>query len=462
MPIIRREKFRQFREYENEEQLPSDSDDNTFHQQQSIPYYQQPQQPQQQDYPNNHNHNNYNNYDNNQIITIEDNIPANFTKPLTLQFSNHLDRIDRNWRNDPFWRDLYPRWAEPIFKEGIDIKANIVNDRSRFAVDIDAYQFKPEELQVKTLDDTLLIEGRHEDVKDPDNFTKMYFIRKYQLPADVNPQEISSSIDGSGRLTVEAPKHNQAIEGRERMIPIEGSSKRAQSRSSSYSPRDRERNDSGRGSLHESGQQSRNDYYRNESRQSNRNESRQSNYNDRYTAAGNDRFGASSNDRLAPITTTLNNDRPYTPKLSSPVVNPANTNGYHRSEMNSKVQDQTGFRHESRREEYRSESRNGILSSQPPRSSSVAPPLLDTWRSDSRGGATGQQDRSRDYRSDSRNNDNYRVESPQSGFGTLNRRLNGINGGIGAGATSAADEQNRSESRAESVRSVRILRKTFE
>jgi HSP20 family molecular chaperone IbpA len=362
------------------------------------------------------------------------------------RFSNHLDRIDRNWRNDPFWRDLYPRWAEPIFKEGIDIKANIVNDRQRFAVDIDAYQFKPEELQVKTLDDTLLIEGRHEDVKDQDNFTKMYFIRKYQLPADVNPQEISSSIDGSGRLTVEAPKRYQAIEGRERMIPIEGGSKRAQSRSSSYSPRDRERNDSGRGSLHESGQQSRNDYYRNESRQSNRNESRQSNYNDRYTS-GNDRYGGG-------ITTTLNNDRPYTPKLSSPIVNPANTNGYHRSEVSSKVQDQNGYRHESRREEYRSESRNGILTQ--PRSSSVAPPLLDTWRSDSRGG-----DRARDYRSDSRNND-YRVESPQSNFGTLNRRNNGIGTVATAATTSAADEQNRSESRAESVRSVRILRKTFE
>uniref|UniRef100_A0AC34FBZ6 SHSP domain-containing protein n=1 Tax=Panagrolaimus sp. ES5 TaxID=591445 RepID=A0AC34FBZ6_9BILA len=459
MPIIRREKFRQFREYEHEERIPSDSDDNNFRypsqqqQQNSIPYYQQQQQ-QQAILPNN-NYNNYKNedYDSNQIITIEDN-PIDFTKPLTLQFSNHLDRIDRNWRNDPFWRDLYPRWAEPIFKEGIDIKANIVNDRSRFAVDIDAYQFKPEELQVKTLDDTLLIEGRHEDVKDQDNFTKMYFIRKYQLPADVNPQEISSSIDGSGRLTVEAPKRFQAIEGRERMIPIEGSSKRAQSRSSSYSPRDRERNDSGRGSLHESGQQSRNDYYRNESRQSNRNESRQSNYNDRFASSANDRFGA-SNDRLA-TTTNLNNDRPYTPKLSSPVVNPANTNGYHRSEMSSKVQDQSGYRHESRREEYRSESRNGILSQ--PRSSSVAPPLLDTWRSDSRGAAG--QDRSRDYRSDSRNND-YRVESPQSGFGTLNRRTNGI-GGAGAAATSAADEQNRSESRAESVRSVRILRKTFE
>lgn len=65
------------------------------------------------------------------------------------QFSSHLDRLDRNWRTDPFWRDLYPRWAEPIFKEGIDIKAKVINDSQRFIVDVDAYQFRPEEIQVE-------------------------------------------------------------------------------------------------------------------------------------------------------------------------------------------------------------------------------------------------------------------------------------------------------------------------
>jgi HSP20 family molecular chaperone IbpA len=84
-----------------------------------------------------------------------------------------LDRFDSNWRDDPFWRDLYPRWAEPIFKDGIDVKTSITNDSNKFAVEIDSYQFRPEELQVKTMDDTLLIEGRHEDVRDRDNYTKM-------------------------------------------------------------------------------------------------------------------------------------------------------------------------------------------------------------------------------------------------------------------------------------------------
>jgi len=319
------------------------------------------------------------------------------------KFSNHLDRIDRNWRNDPFWRDLYPRWAEPIFKEGIDVKSNIVNDRSRFAVDIDAYQFKPEELQVKTLDDTLLIEGRHEDVKDQDNYTKMYFIRKYQLPSDVNPQEISSSIDSSGRLTVEAPKRPSAIEGRERMIPIEGPSKRAQSRSSSYSPRDRERHDSGRGSIGDGFA------------------SRQSNYSDRY------------------------NDRPYTPKLTGPVANPADTTNYHRSEYNTRVQDQSGYRTETHKEEFKSDSRSGY------RSSSVNPPNGDsTWRSDSRIREAGIHERERELERERESRNGYRVDSPATNGGTLNRRDDNYN------------REGRSESRSESVRSVRILRKSFE
>uniref|UniRef100_A0A8L8KCR2 SHSP domain-containing protein n=1 Tax=Heligmosomoides polygyrus TaxID=6339 RepID=A0A8L8KCR2_HELPZ len=138
------------------------------------------------------------------------------------RFTSHLDRLDRNWRNDPFWQDIYPRWAEPIFKEGIDVHSNIINDERRFAVEVDCYQFKPEEIQVKTQDDTLMIEGRHEDVRDRDNFTKMYFVRKYQMPRDVDHALISSNIDSRGRLTVEAPRRYSAIAGRDRVIPIEG------------------------------------------------------------------------------------------------------------------------------------------------------------------------------------------------------------------------------------------------
>jgi len=217
-----------------------------------------------------------------------------------------------------------------IFKDGIDIKTNITNDNNRFTVEMETNQFRPEELQVKTMDDTLLVEGRHEDVKDRDNYTRMYFVRKYQLPPDVDPQDVSSSVDSRGRLVVEATKRQIPYDGRERSIPIESSTRRYGSRSGSpYSQRDR--HDSGRGS----------DYYR--------------------SAAG----GGN-----------------YNPNFLSPKQPDRN----YRTEYSSQSADANGMRHEAHREEFREVRRAGSPHAIPP-----PPPLQpmattreENYRSESR------------------------------------------------------------------------------
>ncbi|CEF62257.1 Alpha crystallin/Heat shock protein family and Alpha crystallin/Hsp20 domain and HSP20-like chaperone domain-containing protein [Strongyloides ratti] len=129
------------------------------------------------------------------------------------RFNRHLSSISPNWRSDPYWISTYPTWAEPTFKDGVDVSVNVINNQNEFTVDVDAYQFKPEELTVKTMDDTLIIEGKHSDIRDNDNYTKMYFIRKYQLPEEVDITRLESSIDRRGRLIVSAPKftHRQNI-----------------------------------------------------------------------------------------------------------------------------------------------------------------------------------------------------------------------------------------------------------
>uniref|UniRef100_A0AC35U2Y3 SHSP domain-containing protein n=1 Tax=Rhabditophanes sp. KR3021 TaxID=114890 RepID=A0AC35U2Y3_9BILA len=139
------------------------------------------------------------------------------------RFNDQLDQIDKNWRNDPFWKGMYPIWAEPTFKDGVDVKVNVVSDQEKFAVEIDAYQFRPEELQVKTMDDTLIIEGQHQDKRDEENYTKMYFIRKYRLPNEVDLGRINSTMDNNGKLYVSAPKINlPPIDyNREKRIPIQ-------------------------------------------------------------------------------------------------------------------------------------------------------------------------------------------------------------------------------------------------
>uniref|UniRef100_A0A0N5B6V5 SHSP domain-containing protein n=1 Tax=Strongyloides papillosus TaxID=174720 RepID=A0A0N5B6V5_STREA len=141
------------------------------------------------------------------------------------RFNRHLSSISPNWRSDPFWISTYPTWAEPTFKDGVDVSVNVINNQNEFTVDVDAYQFKPEELTVKTIDDTLIIEGKHSDVRDNDNYTKMYFIRKYQLPDEVDMSRLESSIDRRGRLIVSAPKfQNRHHVEYNRNIPIQQTS----------------------------------------------------------------------------------------------------------------------------------------------------------------------------------------------------------------------------------------------
>ncbi|CAI4224069.1 unnamed protein product [Auanema sp. JU1783] len=359
------------------------------------------------------------------------------------RMTSQLDRIDRNWRKDPFWMDIYPRWAEPIFKDGIDVHSSITNDDRRFAVDIDCYQFKPEEIQVKTLDDTLVIEGRHEDVKDRDNFTKMYFIRKYQLPQDLELNQIASSIDNKGRLTVEAPrKAPLAINSRERVIPIEGVNGRRSASSTNTSPRGR--HDSGYSNGYSSrGQTSpihiqtgddqrgreiridtnygngRVDNSRDysSSRNDNRGDYREHlspNSRDGYTTSHSYSYHRSeSRSRLSPHDMAMSNEnRAF-----------ANASPRRTSFDNRSADHQSGFRSQSRGPEIR----------------------VDTSRSESR-------NRDRDYHTngysttDSRNG-GYRVESPAS-------TTTGI-------LKNTSDLPPRAESRSESLRSVQILRKTF-
>jgi hypothetical protein len=62
-----------------------------------------------------------------------------------------MDWPSSDWRKWPVWREWYPRWAEPIFSDGLNVKSQVDNNRDKFSVNIDAYQFKPEEIQVNSV-----------------------------------------------------------------------------------------------------------------------------------------------------------------------------------------------------------------------------------------------------------------------------------------------------------------------
>jgi len=102
-------------------------------------------------------------------------------------------------------------------------KIEVKNEPNKLEIKLDVHDYKPEELWVKTTHHTLVIHGKHEekDEKDGKHHVKREFTRKFLLPAEVDPQTVSSSLTKDGMLMVEAPK--KAIEHKpaERIIAIE-------------------------------------------------------------------------------------------------------------------------------------------------------------------------------------------------------------------------------------------------
>lgn len=91
-----------------------------------------------------------------------------------------------------------------------------------FQVCMDVSQFKPNELTVKTVDKTVIVEGKHEEREDDHGMIQRHFIRKYTLPKDYDPKDVLSTISSDGVLTVKAPPPpSKAIKANERVVQIQ-------------------------------------------------------------------------------------------------------------------------------------------------------------------------------------------------------------------------------------------------
>jgi len=90
-----------------------------------------------------------------------------------------------------------------------------------FKVCMDVGQFKPNELNVKVVDNTIIVEGKHEEREDDHGYISRHFVRRYALPKGYEEDKVASSLSSDGVLTVTVPKP-QAIEDKtkERVIEI--------------------------------------------------------------------------------------------------------------------------------------------------------------------------------------------------------------------------------------------------
>lgn len=100
--------------------------------------------------------------------------------------------------------------------------SSLKTDKNQFRIALDVQQFKPEEIEVKLVDDKYIsIEAKHEEKKDEHGFVSRQFSRRYQLPERADSTQIKSTISSDGVLIIEVPLRPQLENKNEKKIGIQ-------------------------------------------------------------------------------------------------------------------------------------------------------------------------------------------------------------------------------------------------
>lgn len=121
-------------------------------------------------------------------------------------------RIRRMMLSSPYSRN----WRSQASKK--DKGSTLSVDKNKFQVSLDVQQFAPEEITVKASEDTITIEGKHEEKEDEHGFISRHFVRRYKLPEGHDINQVKSKLSSDGVLTITAPKCQEKVQ--DRVIPI--------------------------------------------------------------------------------------------------------------------------------------------------------------------------------------------------------------------------------------------------
>ena len=163
--------------------------------------------------------------------------------PLLIELSDELSQPSQNrWNN--FGRGIYsheldmlpsllnqyytgyqrcPRLSSELrvpVNFGALPKSSIGKDG--FQVSLDVQQFAPNEISVKTVDNSIVVEANHEERQDEHGFISRQFKRRYALPQGFNIKDVVTELSSDGILTIKAPPEVKAVdEGNVRVLQIQ-------------------------------------------------------------------------------------------------------------------------------------------------------------------------------------------------------------------------------------------------
>jgi len=137
----------------------------------------------------------------------------------TTTTSNYVTSSSRNDQNSGHSNLVQRQTSNQLNSWLDDINSPLVqdsNDGKQLKLRFDVTQYLPEEIVVKTVDNRLQVQAKHEEKSENRSVFRKYE-REFLLPQGVNPELIRSSLSKDGVLTVECPL--PAIENEQR-IPI--------------------------------------------------------------------------------------------------------------------------------------------------------------------------------------------------------------------------------------------------
>lgn len=143
--------------------------------------------------------------------------------PLLLSLADDLDRLSvAPYYAAPFYCQREQRnpclalGAIPLNRQLRELEKQLGSVANRapvsqigkdgFQVCMDVAQFKPSELNVKVVDNSIVVEGKHEEREDDHGFITRHFVRRYALPEGYEADKVASTLSSDGVLTVSIPK----------------------------------------------------------------------------------------------------------------------------------------------------------------------------------------------------------------------------------------------------------------
>ncbi|KAK4872767.1 hypothetical protein RN001_014796 [Aquatica leii] len=95
----------------------------------------------------------------------------------------------------------------------------VTQDKEKFLVKMDLHQYTPEEINVKVLNENMLVvEAKHES-KDENGSTFRHLSRQFLLPDGYDSKKVETRLTADGTLFVATPKKTEAPL-HERIIPV--------------------------------------------------------------------------------------------------------------------------------------------------------------------------------------------------------------------------------------------------